>query len=174
MFDPTAFDNMKVILEGAVYDMDFAGEILVTDRKDVIDLARHSRMFSISFEARDATGIEAELRLIAGLENLASELLPSAGRGLEGCELLLIFKADHEDTPSVYRMIDAFASSVWGLERKISQSVSWDPLLEKEDVRNELTVDFNRLVTEAQLEELKEIPVYMLETVRGLYSILFT
>ncbi|WP_053366886.1 hypothetical protein [Bacillus sp. FJAT-27245] len=173
MFDPTAFDNMKVIIEGAIYDLDFAGEIKVSDRKDFIDLARLSRMFSLSFEVGDAPGIEAELRLIAGLENLASELLPSAGRGLDGCELFLLFKAEHKDTPSIYRMVDAYASSIWGSERKISQSVSWDPLLEKEEVRNEISVDFNRLVTEAQLEELKEIPVYMVETVKGLFSVIF-
>ncbi|WP_316569863.1 hypothetical protein [Neobacillus sp. YIM B06451] len=174
MFDPTAFDNMKVIIEGAIYDLDFAGEIKVTDRKDFIDLARLSRMFSLSFEVAGAQGIEAELKLSAGLENLASELLPSAGRGLEGCELFLFFKANHKNIPSLYRMIDAYVNSVWGLERKISQSVSWDPLFEKEDVRNEITVDFNRLVTEAQLEELKDIPVYMVETAKGLYSIIFT
>ncbi len=34
MFDPTAFDNLKVIVEGAVYDFDLHGDILVTDRKD--------------------------------------------------------------------------------------------------------------------------------------------
>lgn len=36
MFDPTAFDNLKVIVEGAVYDFDLHGDILVTDRKDMI------------------------------------------------------------------------------------------------------------------------------------------
>ncbi|WP_409270407.1 hypothetical protein V1499_13380 [Neobacillus sp. SCS-31] len=174
MFDPTAFDNMKVIIEGAIYDLDFAGEIKVTDRKDFIDLARLSRMFSISFEVEGAPGIEAELRLSAGLENLASELLPSAGRGLDGCELFLFFRANHKDTPSLYRMIDAYASSVWGPERKISQMASRDPLLENKEVRNEISVDFNRLVTEAQLEDLREIPTYMVETAKGLFSIIFS
>ncbi|WP_181884535.1 hypothetical protein [Neobacillus piezotolerans] len=173
MFDPTAFDNMKVIVEGAVYDLDLAGEILVTDRKDLVDLARLSRLFSVSFEVKDTPGIVAELRLVAGLENLASELLPSAGRGLEGCELFLFFRAEHREAPSLYRTIDSYVNSVWGLERKIIQSASRDPLSENEEIRNEIMVDFNRLVTEAQIEELKEIPIYMVETARGLHSILY-
>lgn len=49
MFDPTAFDNLKVIVEGAVYDFDLHGDILVTDRKDMMDLASLSRIYHISF-----------------------------------------------------------------------------------------------------------------------------
>lgn len=47
MFDPTAFDNLKVIVEGAVYDFDLHGDILVTDRKDMMDLASLSRIYHI-------------------------------------------------------------------------------------------------------------------------------
>lgn len=50
MFDPTAFDNLKVIVEGAVYDFDLHGDILVTDRKDMMDLASLSRIYHISFQ----------------------------------------------------------------------------------------------------------------------------
>ncbi|WP_059170885.1 hypothetical protein [Bacillus sp. FJAT-27445] len=172
MFDPTAFDNMKVIIEGAIYDLDFAGDILIVDRKDTIDLAKLSREFSLSFQARECPGVEAELRLGAGLDNLASELLPGTGGGLAGCELYLFFKATHKNSPSLYRLIDTFVRSIWGAERRISQTVSWDPLANQGEVRNEILVDFNRLVTEVQLEELKDIPEYMAETVQGLYTLL--
>lgn len=49
MFDPTAFENLKIVIEGAVYDRDFSGEILVTDRNDIINLAKLERRFEISF-----------------------------------------------------------------------------------------------------------------------------
>jgi hypothetical protein len=33
MFDPTAYDNKKVVTEGAAYDLDLEGQIRVVDRK---------------------------------------------------------------------------------------------------------------------------------------------
>lgn len=38
MFDPTAFDNMKVVIEGAIYDLDLDGEISIIDRNDLLIL----------------------------------------------------------------------------------------------------------------------------------------
>ncbi|QNG61538.1 hypothetical protein H4O14_08705 [Bacillus sp. PAMC26568] len=38
MFDPTAFDNLKVVLEGEIYDADLEGIIEVIKRKDIVDL----------------------------------------------------------------------------------------------------------------------------------------
>lgn len=49
MFDPTAFDNMKVVIEGALYDLDICGEIVITDRNDSFNMAKMSRTFDISF-----------------------------------------------------------------------------------------------------------------------------
>ena len=40
MFDPTAYDNLKVILEGAVYDLDLSGELKIIERNDIVDLAK--------------------------------------------------------------------------------------------------------------------------------------
>ncbi|MDF0725751.1 hypothetical protein PY093_03360 [Cytobacillus sp. S13-E01] len=39
MFDPTIFDNLKVVIEGEVYDLDLTGDFLVTNRSDSIDIA---------------------------------------------------------------------------------------------------------------------------------------
>ncbi|MCV9888442.1 hypothetical protein [Metabacillus halosaccharovorans] len=47
MFDPTVFDNLKVVIEGYIYDMDIDEQISVTDRSDIIDLAKMSRQYSI-------------------------------------------------------------------------------------------------------------------------------
>ena len=49
MFDPTIFDNLKVVAEGAVYDLDLQGEILITNRIDQVDLATLSRYYAITF-----------------------------------------------------------------------------------------------------------------------------
>lgn len=173
MFDPTAFDNMKVIIEGAFYDLDEAGKLMIMDRKDIMDLATLSRQFSISFYLPECPGIEAEFRLMAGLENLASELLQGSSPDLKaGCELILFFRAVHMDSASIYQDIQDYMESKWGVERNILQTACWNPLTGQETVMNEIAIDFNRIVTEAQLEELKEIPDYMDETIIGLYSLL--
>ena len=43
MFDPTAYENMRVVLEGIFYDKDLSGEILVIDRNDIVNTAKLSR-----------------------------------------------------------------------------------------------------------------------------------
>lgn len=49
MFDPTAYENIKVILEGLVYDYDLSGQIKVIERNDLVNLADLSRNFNMSF-----------------------------------------------------------------------------------------------------------------------------
>ncbi|MGG2028104.1 hypothetical protein AB1282_20605 [Gottfriedia sp. S16(2024)] len=49
MFDPTAFDNMKVVIEGLIYDKDLDGEYEIIDRNDFVNLSKMDRLFSIKF-----------------------------------------------------------------------------------------------------------------------------
>ncbi|MGZ4162287.1 MAG: hypothetical protein ACXVNF_16040, partial [Neobacillus sp.] len=56
VFDPTAFDNMKVVIEGALYDMDIIGEIIITDRNDIMNMAKLSRRFDICFTLPNSEG----------------------------------------------------------------------------------------------------------------------
>ena len=64
MFDPTIFDNMKVILEGYVYDLDFAGKIVVTGRMDRIEMSTMSRTYGIRFKEQGDGECSAEVGLI--------------------------------------------------------------------------------------------------------------
>jgi hypothetical protein len=50
MFDPTAFDNMKVVIEGLIYDKDLDGEYEIIDRNDFVNLSKMDRLFSIQFK----------------------------------------------------------------------------------------------------------------------------
>ncbi|MCI3923796.1 hypothetical protein MO973_26565 [Paenibacillus sp. TRM 82003] len=72
MFDPTIFDNWKVVAEGAMYDLDREGELEVIGRSDVMDLASLSRSFAIGVR-RPGGSCRAELRLSAGLIDFAGE-----------------------------------------------------------------------------------------------------
>jgi len=55
MFDPTAFDNLKVVLEGIVYDMDLNGMIQILDRNDFVNIAKMERTYNISFSLNDVS-----------------------------------------------------------------------------------------------------------------------
>ena len=75
MFDPTAFDNMKVVIEGALYDLDLAGKIVIIDRNDIMNIAKMSRRFDVSFTLPEAR-VTAMIEITSNLINLAAELLP--------------------------------------------------------------------------------------------------
>lgn len=72
MFDPTIFDNWKVVFEGAMYDLDREGEVEIVSRADLVDLATVSRMFRIGARRPEGIG-RAEVRLTAGLVDFAGE-----------------------------------------------------------------------------------------------------
>ncbi|MCI1114000.1 hypothetical protein MOQ26_23600, partial [Stenotrophomonas maltophilia] len=79
MFHPLVFDNIKVVLEGAVYDRDFEGAITITGRSDVIDMASFHRLFQIEFKLADMAAHEhavtAQMQLRTGLADIAAEQL---------------------------------------------------------------------------------------------------
>jgi len=65
MFDPTAFDNLKVVLEGAGYDFDLGGEIDIVDRKDLFDFAHYERKYQIQYRLKGTQGASVRLELKA-------------------------------------------------------------------------------------------------------------
>lgn len=73
MFDPTIYDNLKTVLEGACYDLDAEGEFLVTGREDLVDLASYSRTFRLRVR-RGEGRCEAAVALISDLADFAGEL----------------------------------------------------------------------------------------------------
>ena len=90
MFDPTAFENIKVVIEGEIYDRDLSGEILVTDRNDWINTAKLSRKYEITFSlpGKDDAFLSSTMTLETGLENLSAELLGQEhAKKLAGCNV---------------------------------------------------------------------------------------
>lgn len=78
MFDPTAYENLKVILEGQMYDFDFNEAIKIAKRDDFVNLANLSRNFRISFyHPKDFNEkLEGSIELSANFQQLASEWYP--------------------------------------------------------------------------------------------------
>lgn len=70
--DPTIFDNLKVVLEGSLYDLDREGRLRVADRADLVDLASMQRLFRMGFV------LPQEPRRVYGEVEISSELLDFA------------------------------------------------------------------------------------------------
>jgi hypothetical protein len=173
MFDPTAFDNMKVVIEGALYDLDLNGEIVITDRNDLLNTAKMSRLFTISFRlpGMAENQVTATMEMEAKLKNLAVELLPGMlSNELAGCYVKLQFCLEVIDEVAEYQALAAIFKKIWGEKRKISQSVEYNPLDHSKKIKNVVTVDFDRMVGEAQIDDLVEMIDFMVTTLQQLES----
>jgi hypothetical protein len=171
MFDPTAFDNMKVVIEGAIYDLDLEGEINIIDRNDFINLAKMSRSFDVSFILPENKNrrVIAKIMLESNLSNLAAELLPgSLSDKYSGSNVKLEFQLESSLNQENYIQIEALLLDVWGETRKIGQTVQYDPLERKQESLNIFTVEFERLVREEQLDDLAGMVQFMVTTVQQL------
>ncbi|SEM82313.1 hypothetical protein SAMN05192533_10642 [Mesobacillus persicus] len=176
MFDPTAFDNMKVVVEGAIYDRDLDGELLVTSRNDVVNLATLSRTFDMSFSLRhqDSKRICAKLTIEAGLQNLAAELLKTEeALKLTGCVVTVEFHLKHYYKDKSFLGIQEALESIWGTDRKIKQLVHLNPLKREEQIVNIVSVQFNRLILEEQVDDLIEMIDYLILSLKELEQYIF-
>lgn len=186
MFDPTIYENLKVVLEGSVYDHDLQGRIVITDRRDLIDLAKLSRLYRIRFRMRTSADaqreedgddlsavrgvVEAELSLSAGLIDLAGEILAVEleSASSPGCTLKLRWHLTTED-PSVCRAITPILASVWGEDSRITHRVS---TVYDESVASHYAVcselDFGRKVNENQIEDFPSLVEHAVRALREL------
>lgn len=177
MFDPTAFDNMKVVLEGALYDLDLSGKILIIDRDDLVNIAKLSRKFEVTFRLSDETEgnrVRATFGLEAKLENLAAELLSPELNKLAGCNLILTFTMEHRNELIIFERIDRLLQRIWGSERLITQTVHYNPLANNGEIINLVKIDFDRLIYEDQMADLNGMLNFMVITLEEIRSMLGT
>lgn len=172
MFDPTVFENLKVVAEGAVYDLDLAGAILVTNRRDIVDLATMSRTYSIAFMIREAKyDITALFSLTADVKNLAGEILEDTSL-LPGCGLQLQFLFPIPSPAPFVELVDEQLHLIWGEERSITQVISYEYNKEPLFYSNTATVLFQKTITEEHAEDLSAVVDHMVETLERLQELL--
>lgn len=172
MFDPTVWDNLKVVLEGAVYDLDLDGDISVIDRNDIINLAKMSRLFSISFK-QAISKLEypsAMIQLEVDLDNLAQEICQLQNEK-PGCKLAISFKTIVHDVKLECSKIEQIARQIWGDERIIEQKLSFVYSNEETAFLNELMIKFDRKIYEENIDDLLEMIPYILETLQLLHNL---
>jgi len=113
MFDPTIFENLKVVLEGEVYDLDLSGQVQVVGRHDRIELSTMSRYYALRFCLPEKNEVHAELRLWAETADLASEILELDSHK-PGCSMQPIFYIPIHDPEKDCMRISRLVEEIWG------------------------------------------------------------
>ncbi|MBM7703220.1 hypothetical protein [Metabacillus iocasae] len=165
MFDPIVFDNLKVIVEGEIYELDLSGEVSVVNREDFVDLARFTRTYHISF--RQHSCCIATLKLSTDLDNIHAELNPRRNEK-PGCTVFIQFTYT-QDKPFDTEQCEHFQhvlEDIWGETRTITQRLSHE--VGNEEYEDLITVTFNRYIYEDQVGDLVEMIDYMLQTLDAL------
>jgi len=176
MFDPTAFENMKVVIEGELYDRDLSGKIRIKDRNDIFNSAKLSRKYDITFTDQQENKVDVFCTFImeAGLANLAAELLPVAHSSkLAGCQISIKFSLKLKEDISIFLKIEHILREIWGTERIINQMITHNPLSNQHMVTNEATVLFNRLVYEDQMDDITVMVDYMIASIDKLRDLIY-
>lgn len=174
MFDPTAFDNMKVVIEGALYDRDISGEIVIVDRNDCVNMAKMSRQFDVSFRLSDSgSSVAAKFAMESHLANLAAELLPDSQlERFAGCHIKLDFVFEQGVDAIDYEVIGVLFREIWGTDRQITQFVCYNPLESEDLAAHTITVEFGRLIGENQMDDLVEMIEFIVKTLDQLESMI--
>ncbi|MCA1030403.1 hypothetical protein LCL95_05035 [Bacillus timonensis] len=168
MFDPTIFDNLKVVLEGAVYDLDLDGDFEVIKRQDLIDLATMNRTYQICFSntLRYPQIKYCFINLQIDLKNLAGELLSIDSTNSHlGCNLEVGLVLDINRV-ELCNEIKKDLLKIWGIERIITQELSfvYEEKGKPPIYHNKITIHFNRLVNEDHIDDLTNIISYLIES----------
>lgn len=166
MFDPTIFENLKVVVEGKVYDLDFDGLIYVNDRSEIVNLSTMSRTYMISFREKDKGDhtAHAQLTLKAHLEDLAGEILQQSGVS-PGCELSVGLKTTVSEGGDECSLIEKSLLEIWGNRPTIRQKLSYQWGSSDKRWENQITLDFGRKINEDHVSDLTSIIEHMLKSI---------
>lgn len=174
MFDPTVYENLKVVLEGAVYDLDLEGSIRMTAREDLMDLASMSRTYRLAFclpAAFEATRlVTAQITLSAGLADLAGEILEQESV-VPGCSLELAFTMPllpDEPEERICSWCEAAIWSVWGTRFSVRQTLSREYGRKPDNRMNRISLLFNRKFGEDMAEDIPDLIKHVLQTTQKL------
>ncbi|RAV02422.1 hypothetical protein [Paenibacillus sp. YN15] len=163
MFDPTIYENVKIVMEGAVYDMDLGGLIQVTAREDLVDLASLSRTFRIAFRTKpDAGGYTAWMELSSSLSNMAAEILEQP-EAQAGCSIMISFTAalsKGANPQTACEKAERAIRAVWGEQYRIEQQITHSYSQGQEEVRHTVRLLFGRTFTEAVIDDLPELAAH--------------
>ncbi|UKS29030.1 hypothetical protein LOZ80_08920 [Paenibacillus sp. HWE-109] len=159
MFDPTIYDNIKVVLEGAVYDLDLDGHILITRREDLVDLSSMSRTYAIEFARKVDKPSKAEINLKVHLSDLAAEILENP-TAKPGCTLTIKLFTKVNDPTLECKQIEEELGLIWEHRPQITQLISYTYGNQASYYSNQITLSFGRKVDESQIDDFPDLINY--------------
>lgn len=159
MFDPTIYENLKVILEGIVYDLDLSGKLEITNRRDLVDLARMSRMYSI--RVRDTKNrfrpLEAEVVLHTELQDLAGEILEQQHISSIGCHFTVKFYLSVQNIESECPVIEKMIKRIWAMPLNVTQRLAYTYGMPYGSYDNEITLEIFDKINEENSEKITSL-----------------
>jgi hypothetical protein len=157
MIDPTVFDNLKVVIEGYIYDLDLEREIAVIDRRDIVDLASMSRKYTIIFEGLKTRNRSVSIEIDMPHHELSAELLQTKEK--PGCIVRVSFCEKH-DTQDYDELLFKKLKRSWGKQHEVKLFLTKEITLTNVYYHHKYHVEFQSLFGEDHLEELKNIVDY--------------
>ncbi|KSU85541.1 hypothetical protein GA0061096_1808 [Fictibacillus enclensis] len=157
MFDPTIYENLKVILEGMAYDLDFEGVLKVTGRKDLVDLASMSRTYSLEvlLSGKKEKDVRAKIGLKAGLEDLADEIMERETERT-GCIFSVTFYTTVQDIDAECSRIGEAMRRLWKTDGEVTQTLSYIYGLPRGCYQNQIDVVIHLKLHEENSEQLED------------------
>ncbi|WP_159887924.1 hypothetical protein [Paenibacillus puerhi] len=164
MFDPTIFDNLKVVMEGRLYDLDSEGSVRITGREDLVDLAAMSRTFRMLL--RQGSGhCQAVISLSSGLTDFALERRIARSADLRpGAVLQLILELPAAYSERINALHD-YLVRLWGEEAEVRHELAVSLLPEADAERGKpssvpdayrISIRFDHKIDESHIEDLEQ------------------
>jgi hypothetical protein len=177
MFDPSIFDNLKVVVEGELYDLERDGAIQIANRQDLLDLAGMSRTFSMCFHLPGCAGNQAELRLYSELRDFAFELANLRITDFRpGCALQLVYRLeDWQPDESQLRSLQQLIYTLWKDEISLRQQLvipysSDGSQDEKWVTRYEAILTYKQKVDESHITQIRPFLEHAIEALNHLQT----
>ena len=154
MFDPNAYENMKVVIEGIVYDHDLNGDILIIERNDLVNLANMSRSFSLVFILKNdkQPKIETKLELSATLFQMAAEWYPINEE--PGANFRIVFKMIADFNEILHKRIDKYIRESFSK----NYTISWTKTITHDsNIYYQYELACKTILTENEMDEISLI-----------------
>ncbi|MGG1633076.1 hypothetical protein MHH56_21010 [Paenibacillus sp. FSL K6-3182] len=171
MFDPTVYENLKVVFENQLYDLDTLDrKIDIINRVDRLELAVMSREFMLEFKLAEYAGVSAEIQLTASLKDLAAEILELTGE-TPACSLRIRFFMEVTDVATQCSQIKQVMQRIWEPDIEPTQTISYLFGTELPTYSNVIELGFSRKIGEEQMEDIPELIDHVLKTLMKLKEI---
>jgi hypothetical protein len=161
MFDPTIFDNLKVVFEGAVYDLDLNDTVHILDRMDRVELSSMSRSFGMTMKRQKDGFAEGSFMLSAALGDLAAELLGDQQQQ-PGCSLELVFVFGIQDMERDCTAAAALIGDIWGDGPQLTQHVMMEYGQQPLQMKSKLVVHFIKKLDERHIDDIPSLLEHLL------------